>query len=953
MATANSKLLIDFGFDSRGTSNVNGDLDVTGSLSVQGNLSFSGTSVGNFLPDQDQRSLGNTVNRWNLQAFVANVGSTLTVAGVTTLQEPVTLLKTLSSGNTTITGFANVTTSVNSALLTVGTSFIANTTGSYHTGTINAASFTTSGLLANTTAIVATSNTILLGNSIGRFIISANSVDTISIQSGTINSTSNGFFANAISLSLGNSSVNVAITPAGITSSGGTGVNPVSNSQGTALGTSTQRWVLNANTINTSGLITGGAGATVTGQVNASIGFGSGTVNATSNGLFANATVVTVGNSSVNVAITPAGITSSGGTGVNPSSNSLGTALGTSTQRWILNANTGNFSGELTAVTTSNLAGNVTMGGTLQTISGNSNFDNGTLFVDATNNRVGISNTSPTVAFEVTGAANVSTSVNSALLTVGTSFIANTTGVYHTGLVNATSLSTTGLLANTTALVPTSNTILLGNTTSRFVLSANTGSFSGAVSGITTLGAGNTTVTGFVNATSTIQGGSSLTISGAASGITTLAAGNTTITGFANVSTSVNSALLTVGTSFIANTLGAYHTGIVDAGSFTVATINATSNGFFANATTVTVGNTSVNIAITPAGITSSGGTGVNPSSNTIGTALGTSTQRWILNANTGNFSGALTVSGTSTLTGNTTLSGTLQTISGNSNFDSGVLFVDATNNRVGINNTAPTVALEVSGTVNAGSFAIGTVGAANGLFANATVVTVGNSSVNVAITPAGVTSSGGTGVNPASNTLGTALGTSTQRWILNANTGNFSGPVTIASTLTANGGTGTSGQALLSNGSTGSPYWGTTPGATLQDDTITDDTRYLLFANQTSGILNNSYVSSTNLTFNPLTGTLTSTIFSASSDERLKNNIETVDNPINTINQLRGVSFHRTGSNIKDYGVIAQELEQVLPSLVHHDSQGYKSVSYSSIIGILIEAIKEQQKQINHLLDQ
>lgn len=75
------------------------------------------------------------------------------------------------------------------------------------------------------------------------------------------------------------------------------------------------------------------------------------------------------------------------------------------------------------------------------------------------------------------------------------------------------------LVISGTSFTPSTNTILLGNSTQRWVLSANTGSFSGAVSGITTL-----------------------------------AAGNTTITGFANVTTSVNSALLTVGSIFIANT---------------------------------------------------------------------------------------------------------------------------------------------------------------------------------------------------------------------------------------------------------------------------------------------------------------------------------------------------------------------------------------------------------------
>ena len=63
----------------------------------------------------------------------------------------------------------------------------------------------------------------------------------------------------------------------------------------------------------------------------------------------------------------------------------------------------------------------------------------------------------------------------------------------------------------------------------------------GAASGITTLAAGNTTITGFANVTSTIQGGSSLTIAGALSGVTTAAMGNTTITGFANVSGTITS----------------------------------------------------------------------------------------------------------------------------------------------------------------------------------------------------------------------------------------------------------------------------------------------------------------------------------------------------------------------------------------------------------------------------
>ena len=114
----------------------------------------------------------------------------------------------------------------------------------------------------------------------------------------------------------------------------------------------------------------------------------------------------------------------------------------------------------------------------------------------------------------------------------------------NTTIANSTALGT-GIVASSLTSVGTLSSLTLG----------------GAASGITTLAAGNTTITGFANVTTTIQGGSSLTIAGAASGITTLAAGNTTITGFANVSTRVNSAILSVGSSFIANSTGVTSTG--------------------------------------------------------------------------------------------------------------------------------------------------------------------------------------------------------------------------------------------------------------------------------------------------------------------------------------------------------------------------------------------------------
>ena len=86
---------------------------------------------------------------------------------------------------------------------------------------------------------------------------------------------------------------------------------------------------------------------------------------------------------------------------------------------------------------------------------------------------------------------------------------------------------------------------------------------------------------------------------------------------------------------------------------------------------------------------------------------------------------------------------------------------------------------------------------------------------------------------------------------------------LSLTSTLSVNGSTGTNGQVLQSNGSS-APTWVTPSSyATVTDDTTTNGTRYPLFANQTTGNLTTEFVSSTKLQFNPSTGVFTSTSFS------------------------------------------------------------------------------------------
>jgi len=82
-----------------------------------------------------------------------------------------------------------------------------------------------------------------------------------------------------------------------------------------------------------------------------------------------------------------------------------------------------------------------------------------------------------------------------------------------------------------------------------------------------------------------------------------------------------------------------------------------------------------------------------------------------------------------------------------------------------------------------------------------------------------------------------------------------------------------------------------------------------------------------------------------------MKNNIKDIDSPLEKVLNLRGVSFEfKDELGNRRIGVIAQEVENILPGAVRTMKDGSKAVSYNDIIGLLIEAIKEQQTQIEEL---
>jgi hypothetical protein len=90
-----------------------------------------------------------------------------------------------------------------------------------------------------------------------------------------------------------------------------------------------------------------------------------------------------------------------------------------------------------------------------------------------------------------------------------------------------------------------------------------------------------------------------------------------------------------------------------------------------------------------------------------------------------------------------------------------------------------------------------------------------------------------------------------------------------------------------------------------------------------------------------------------AFSDARVKTNIEVVENAIEKIKAIRGVTFNRTDmehDTKRHAGVIAQEILAVLPEVVTTTSDGMHSVAYGNLAALFIEAIKEQQKEIDEL---
>ena len=130
--------------------------------------------------------------------------------------------------------------------------------------------------------------------------------------------------------------------------------------------------------------------------------------------------------------------------------------------------------------------------------------------------------------------------------------------------------------------------------------------------------------------------------------------------------------------------------------------------------------------------------------------------------------------------------------------------------------------------------------------------------------------------------------------------------------------------------------------GATIADDITTNATYYPTFATATSGTMSTVKVSSTQLTYNPSTGTLSSTVFNSLSDARAKINIRDLGYGLSTILAMTGHKYEMASTGTTAIGLIAQEVQEIIPEVVSANADGMLGINYPVLTAVLIEAIKE-----------
>ena len=380
--------------------------------------------------------------------------------------------------------------------------------------------------------------------------------------------------------------------------------------------------------------------------------------------------------------------------------------------------------------------------------------------------------------------------------------------------------------------------------------------------------------------------------------------------------------------------------------SFNLVNSTATNISFAGAATTLAIGNTTT-AGQTVNMFTSANGTSTynfatgpigngNTNSINIGTggSLGSTTN---ITLNTG-YAGVTSVLGTLT-------AGTIGGAGSTTNF--GVNTGNTTLNIYG-NGTSGTATLTTNvttGTINLFTSVTGTInigGSGNTLALNSSTISTNVTSGTLAVFNSGLT--GTLNLAGAANTI-------------NIGAGGAGSLVNISGTTTAS--TATATPLVLNLGSTYSSSAGANPKLKLWTDGsqsmgIGVSNNQMDFIG-TSGVYQYGFWTAGTKTFAIDTsgnGTFAGTMTS-NSDASLKTNVVTIVSALDKVDALRGVMFDRISTGKREMGVIAQEVEAVIPELVFTDANGVKSVAYANTVALLIEAIKELKSEITDLKSQ
>ena len=209
---------------------------------------------------------------------------------------------------------------------------------------------------------------------------------------------------------------------------------------------------------------------------------------------------------------------------------------------------------------------------------------------------------------------------------------------------------------------------------------------------------------------------------------------------------------------------------------------------------------------------------------------------------------------------------------------------------------------------------------------------------------------SGTSGTSGLSGTFGTSGISGTSGSSGSRGSSGSSGSSGFSGTSGTNGANGSSGTSITLSGTSGQILFASSIGDVGSDTVFTwDDTNNRLFIG-TSGT--SGYPIHVQLTSNNGVSIYANGLITQSSDLTLKNDIEIIENAVEKVKQIRGVTYLRNDidSNIRTAGVIAQEVQKVLPEVVHTNNDGKLMVSYGNMVSLLIEAIKEQQSEIDEI---